>query len=56
MAFSFSLMGSPSLYTDVSTQTHSYQNTMGLASEASPPRIDPCRFPWPLRPFSDTPT
>lgn len=36
MAFSFSLMGSPSLYTDVSTQTYSYQNTMGLASEASP--------------------
>ena len=36
MAFSFSLMGSPSLYTDVSTQTHSHQNTMGLASGFSP--------------------
>ena len=40
MAFSFSLMGSPGLYADVSTQTHSHQNTMGLASEASPPRVN----------------
>lgn len=36
MAFSSSLMGSPGLHADVSTQTHSHQNTMGLASEASP--------------------
>lgn len=56
MAFSSSLMGSPGLHADVSTQTHSHQNTMGLASEASPPRVNPCGFPWPLRPSSDTPT